>query len=159
MVRVMINEPFTELFKLYNKLYDLKWYNYFKKKDVNEEIDRIKKEVSEMDIFYIFKEYISFYSIVSYTPFSPSMNTLFTTTNRHLLICMEKVKVYYQFQTNRFIFQTKSGIPMFEIYPNQKFNSKFNQIFNEFKEKSLEIIFDSVERYAINFWRYKNGRK
>lgn len=159
MVRVMINEPFTELFKLYNKLYDLKWYNYFKKKDVNEEIDRIKKEVSEMDIFYIFKEYISFYSIASYTPFSPSMNTLFTTTNRHLLICMEKVKVYYQFQTNRFIFQTKSGIPMFEIYPNQKFNSKFNQIFNEFKEKSLEIIFDSVERYAINFWRYKNGRK
>ena len=158
-MRVMINEPFTELFKLYNKLYDLKWYNYFKKKDVNEEIDRIKKEVSEMDIFYIFKEYISFYSIVSYTPFSPSMNTLFTTTNRHLLICMEKVKVYYQFQTNRFIFQTKSGIPMFEIYPNQKFNSKFNQIFNEFKEKSLEIIFDSVERYAINFWRYKNGRK
>ena len=159
MVRAMINEPFTELFKLYNKLYDLKWYNYFKKKDVNEEIDRIKKEVSEMDIFYIFKEYVSFYSIVSYTPFSPSMNTLFTTTNRHLLICMEKVKVYYQFQTNRFIFQTKSGIPMFEIYPNQKFNSKFNQIFNEFKEKSLEIIFDSVERYAINFWRYKNGRK
>ena len=159
MVRAMINEPFTELFKLYNNLYDLKWYNYFKKKDVNEEIDRIKKEVSEMDIFYIFKEYVSFYSIVSYTPFSPSMNTLFTTTNRHLLICMEKVKVYYQFQTNRFIFQTKSGIPMFEIYPNQKFNSKFNQIFNEFKEKSLEIIFDSVERYAINFWRYKNGRK
>lgn len=159
MVRVMINEPFTELFKLYNNLYDLKWYNYFKKKDVNKEIDRIKKEVSEMDIFYIFKEYVSFYSIVSYTPFSPSMNTLFTTTNRHLLICMEKVKVYYQFQTNRFIFQTKSGIPMFEIYPNQKFNSKFNQIFNEFKEKSLEIIFDSVERYAINFWRYKNGRK
>ena len=158
-MRAMINEPFTELFKLYNKLYDLKWYNYFKKKDVNEEIDRIKKEVSEMDIFYIFKEYVSFYSIVSYTPFSPSMNTLFTTTNRHLLICMEKVKVYYQFQTNRFIFQTKSGIPMFEIYPNQKFNSKFNQIFNEFKEKSLEIIFDSVERYAINFWRYKNGRK
>ena len=159
MVRVMINEPFTELFKLYNNLYDLKWYNYFKKKDVNEEIDRIKKEVSEMDIFYIFKEYISFYSIASNTPFNPSMNTLFTTTNRHLLIRMEKVKVYYQFHTNRFIFQTKSGIPMFEIYPNQKFNSKFNQIFNEFKEKSLEIIFDSVERYAINFWRYKNGRK
>ena len=159
MVRVMINEPFTELFKLYNKLYDLKWYNYFKKRDVNEEIDRIKKEVSTMDIFYIFKEYISFYSIASNTPFSPSMNTLFTTTNRHLLIRMEKVKVYYQFHTNRFIFQTKSGIPMFEIYPNQKFNSKFNQIFNEFKEKSLEIIFDSVERYAINFWRYKNGRK
>lgn len=159
MVRVMINEPFTELFKLYNNLYDLKWYNYFKKKDVNEEIDGIKKEVSKMDIFYIFKEYVSFYSIASNTPFSPNMNTLFTITNRHLLICMEKVKVYYQFQTNRFIFQTKSGIPMFEIYPNQKFNSKFNQIFNEFKEKSLEIIFDSVERYAINFWRYKNGRK
>jgi len=154
-----MNEPFTEIFKLYNKLYDLKWYNYFKRKEMNKEIEKIKQDISTMDIFYIFREYVLFYAIASNIPFSPNMHKHFTITDRHLLIEMDTVKIYYQIKTNRFIFQTKSNIPMFEIYPNQKFNSKFNQIFNEFKEKSLEIIFDSVERYAINFWRYKNGCK